>query len=85
MPTPEPGRATAPTAPAAVYGASADAYRRYWAPVLDPHTQALLAALPAGQDRTVLDIGAGAGTLAPAPRAAGGAPRQAVSRVAPGR
>lgn len=57
---------------AAVYDAGADAYDQYWAPFLHPHARALLACLPPGQDRIILDIGAGTGTLAPTLRAAAG-------------
>lgn len=56
----------------AVYDAGAAAYDHYWAPALHRHARALVDALPAGHGRTVLDVGGGVGTLAPALRASAG-------------
>lgn len=57
---------------AALYDAGADAYERYWAPVLHRHARALVAALPPEPGRTVLDIGGGVGTLSPLLRGGAG-------------
>jgi ubiquinone/menaquinone biosynthesis C-methylase UbiE len=49
---------------AAVYDEGAAAYDRHWAPALHRHAVALLAPVPRGRRRVVVDVAAGAGTLA---------------------
>jgi ubiquinone/menaquinone biosynthesis C-methylase UbiE len=61
---------------ARAYSADAEAYDREWSPVIRPAGEALVRALVPGEARRVLDVGAGAGALTDAIRAA--APEAAV-------
>ncbi len=56
---------------AAVYNQGAEAYDRHWTPALHRHAKALTDRR-AGPSRTVVDVAAGAGTLAPALRRVAG-------------
>ena len=55
---------------AGLYSASAREYAELWAPVLQPTSERLIAAMPIARATTVLDLGAGTGALFPALRAA---------------
>lgn len=50
---------------AAMYDESAELYARHWAPALNRHARDLVDAVPAGTGLAVVDVAAGAGTLAP--------------------
>jgi len=64
---------------AGLYSASAREYAELWAPVLQPTSERLIAAMPLARATTVLDLGAGTGALFPALRAA--APKARVIAV----
>jgi len=73
------GSATLTARLAERYSSGAEDYLRYWAPVIRPLGERLVAALPLAGSRRVLDVATGVGVLAPAIRAA--APRAAVIGV----
>jgi SAM-dependent methyltransferase len=64
---------------AGVFDEGAAAYEQYWAPALHRHAQALLAGVPIGPTRTILDVAAGAGTLVPSLRRLAGPEGQVVA------
>src|SRR6187431_1873406 len=64
-----------------VYAHGADAYDDAWSPVIQPPAAVVVRALDLGRASRVLDVGAGAGALAPALRAA--APHAVVVAVEP--
>jgi predicted TPR repeat methyltransferase len=64
---------------AGLYSSSAREYAELWAPVLQPTSERLIAAMPLAGATTVLDLGAGTGALFPALRAA--APKARVIAV----
>jgi SAM-dependent methyltransferase len=64
---------------AGLYSASAREYAELWAPVLQPTSERLIAAMALAGATTVLDLGAGTGALFPALRAA--APKARVIAV----
>ncbi|MGH3356378.1 MAG: class I SAM-dependent methyltransferase [Nocardioidaceae bacterium] len=70
------GRAGTPESlVAGVYDRGAGAYDEHWAPVLHDHARALVDRLPQDGPRTVLDLGAGTGTLVPVLRTLAGGRR----------
>jgi SAM-dependent methyltransferase len=64
---------------ASVFDEGAAAYAQYWAPALHRHAQALLAPVPIGPTRTIVDVAAGAGTLTPSLRMLAGEEGQVVA------
>jgi SAM-dependent methyltransferase len=64
---------------ASVFDEGAAAYEQYWAPALHPHARALLAPVPIGPTRTIVDVAAGAGTLTPSLRMLAGQEGQVVA------